>query len=163
MDLAPHGLDLIQHLLGEEISSVRCLVQRRVHDYPVEDGAALVGLTTNGVLFSQHVSYNTPEVYPRRTLEITGTDAMAVATNTLGQDSGGNLELVHSDGRREQVSIPPEDDRPPFLAQVEAFSGSLLGDRDAFPFTLNLDLHTMRLVSAALEDAGEKSVGSVTL
>ncbi len=157
MDLAPHGLDLMQHLLGEEISEVRCLVQRRVHDYEVEDGAALVGSTTGGTLVIQHVSYNTPEEYPRRTLEVVGTRAMAVAANTLGQDAGGTLELVHAkDGRREQVEIPPQEDRSPFLTQVEAFAAGLLGDEDAFAFDPQGDLHTMRLVSSALVDAGEK-------
>ena len=161
MDLAPHGLDLIQHLLGEEISEVRCLVQHRVHEYPVEDGAALVGLTTDGVLFSQHVSYNTPETYPHRTLEVSGTEALAVATDTLGQDSGGTLELVYVDGSRERVAIPPEEDHSPFLFQIEAFSEALLEDRDAFPFKPEQDLHTMRLVAAAMENAGEKFAGSV--
>ena len=160
MDLAPHGLDLVQYLLGEEISTVRCLVQRRVHDYPVEDGAALVGLTTSGALFSQHVSYNTPEEYPRRTLEVSGTEALAVATETLGQDSGGKLELIYRDGDRQLVEIPPEEDVSPFLAQVEAFSRALLGDDEAFPFDPERDLHTMRLISAALQDAGEKPTRS---
>ena len=157
MDLAPHGLDLVQHLLGEEISEVRCLVQRRVHDYEVEDGAALVGSTISGALIIQHVSYNTPEEYPRRILEVVGTRAMAVATDTLGQDAGGTLELIHAgDGRRERIEIPPEEDRPPFLAQVEAFAAGLLGEEDAFAFDPHRDLHTMRLVSSALEDAGER-------
>lgn len=158
MDLAPHGLDLVQHLLREEILEVRCLVQRRVQDYEVEDGAALVGSTTSGTLFIQHVSYNTPEEYPRRTLEVVGTRAMAVATDTLGQDAGGTLELVHAgDGRRERIEIPPGEDRPPFLAQVEAFAAGLLGEEDAFAFDPHRDLQTMRLVSSALEDAGERS------
>ena len=157
VDLAPHGLDLVQYLLHDEITEVRCFVQHRVHDYPVEDGAALVGSTTRGTLVLQHVSYNTPETYPRRTLEIIGTGAMAIATDTLGQDAGGTLELVQAtDGRRERVEISPEEDRSPFLAQVEAFADRLLGDEEAFPFTPERDLHTMRRISAALADAGEK-------
>ena len=43
IDLAPHGLDLVQVLLGEPLVETRCLLQRRVFDYPVDDGAALVG------------------------------------------------------------------------------------------------------------------------
>ncbi len=157
MDLAPHGLDLVQYLLGEKIAEVRCLVQRRVQDYEVEDGAALVGSTTGGTLVLQHVSYNTPEEYPRRILEVVGTGAMAVATNTLGQTSGGTLDLIHAkDGRRERVEVSPEEDRSPFLAQVEAFAAGLLGDESAFSFDPHRDLHTMRLVSSALEDAGER-------
>ena len=42
IDLAPHGLDLTQTLLGEPLVDVACLLQRRVFDYPVDDGAAII-------------------------------------------------------------------------------------------------------------------------
>lgn len=154
VDLAPHGLDLVYYLLGEEIVEVSCLSQRRVFGYPVEDGAALVGRTVGGVLVIQHVSYNTPDAYPRRTLEIIGTEAMVIATNTMGQTPGGTLEIIDpKDGARTMVEIPPEEDRSPFLAQVEAFSASLLGG-EPFPFSPEHDLHTMRLMEIAMQSSG---------
>ena len=154
MDLAPHGLDLLRYVLGEDLEVVRCLFQRRVHDYAVEDGAALVGRTTGGVLVLQHVSYNTPETYPRRTLEVSGTRALAVATDTLGQDPGGTLELVDAaSGERRSIDIPPEEDRSPFLRQVEAFAGALLGG-EQFPFSARADLRLMRLLEKVTEEAG---------
>jgi 1,5-anhydro-D-fructose reductase (1,5-anhydro-D-mannitol-forming) len=153
MDLAPHGLDLLRYVLGEDLEEVRCLFQRRVHDYAVEDGAALVGRTTGGVLVLQHVSYNTPETYPRRDLEVSGTRALAVANNTLGQDSGGKLELVDAaSGERKPVDIPPKEDRSPFERQVEAFAGALLGGEE-FPFSARADLHLMRLLEKVTEEA----------
>jgi predicted dehydrogenase len=140
------------------------MFQRRVHDYAVEDGAVLVGRTTGGVLVIQHVSYNTPETYPRRTLEISGTRALAVATNTLGQDSGGTLELVDAaSGERKPVDFPPEEDRSPFERQVEAFAGTLLGGEE-FPFSAREDLRLMRLLekvtgeaNASLSAAGDRA------
>ncbi len=154
VDLAPHGLDLVCYLLGEPIVEVSCLSQRRVFGYPVEDGAALVGRTSGGVLVIQHVSYNTPDAYPRRTLEIIGTEAMVIATNTMGQTPGGTLEIVDpKSGARRAVEIPPEEDLSPFLAQVEAFSASLLGG-EPFPFSPEQDLHTMRLMEAAMQSSG---------
>ena len=154
VDLAPHGLDLVGYLLGEPIVEVSCLSQRRVFGYPVEDGAALVGRTTGGVLVIQHVAYNTPDAYPRRTLEIVGTEAMVIATNTMGQTPGGTLEIVDpKDGTRRVVEIPVEEDRSPFLAQVEAFSAFLLGG-EPFPFSPEHDLHTMRLMESAMRSSG---------
>lgn len=151
MDLAPHGLDLLRFLLGEGLSEVRVLSQRRVFGYPVEDGAALVGRTPGGVLVLHHVSYNTPETYPRRTLEIIGTEAMAVATDTMGQTPGGKLELIPAQtGEKTEIEILPEEDRSPFLAQIEAFSEALLTHSD-FPFSPEEDLETMRLMAEALE------------
>ena len=72
-DLAPHGLDLLQYLLGEEISEVRALGQRRVFDYAVEDGAAMLVRFTGGTLAVHQVAYNMPDSLPRRTLEIQGS------------------------------------------------------------------------------------------
>ncbi|WP_207955964.1 Gfo/Idh/MocA family protein [Rubrobacter marinus] len=155
MDLAPHGLDLVSYLLGEPIVEVSCLSQRRVFDYSVEDGAALVGRTAGGVLVIQHVSYNTPDAYPRRTLEIIGTEAMVIATNTMGQTPGGKLEIVNpKDGKRSTLEIPAGEDRSPFLAQVEAYAASLLGG-EPFPFSPEHDLHTMRLMETAMQSSGE--------
>ncbi|CAA9457293.1 MAG: Glucose-fructose oxidoreductase [uncultured Rubrobacteraceae bacterium] len=154
VDLAPHGLDLLSYLLGEEIVEVSCLAQRRVFGYPVEDGAALVGRTATGTLVIQHVAYNTPDAYPRRTLEIVGTEAMVIATNTMGQTPGGTLEIVDpKDGTRTTIQIPPEEDRSPFLAQVEAFSASLLGG-GPFPFSPRHDLHVMGLMESAMHGSG---------
>lgn len=153
MDLAPHGLDLGQYLLGESLESVSARLQRRVFDYPVEDGAVLVGDTRSGILFLQHVSYNTPEVYPRRTLEVSGTKALAVATDTLGQEPGGTLEIVSAaDGSRSRIEIPPGEDVSPFTGQIEAFSRTILEQQDPDPGP-GRDLHTMRLLESAAENA----------
>ena len=148
-DLAPHGLDLAQYLLGEEIASVSARLQRRIFDYPVEDGAALVGETESGALFIQHVAYNTPEVYPRRALEVSGTRALALATDTLGQERGGKLEVIAaSDGSRTRVRIPPEEDLSPFTAQIESFSRAVL-DGAAPEAGPRRELHTVRLLEEA--------------
>ena len=79
---------------------------------------------------------------------------MVIATNTMGQTPGGTLEMVDpKDGARRAVEIPAGEDRSPFLAQVEAFSASLL-DGEPFPFSPEHDLHTMRLMEAAMHGSG---------
>ena len=149
VDLAPHGLDLLPYLVGEPLVEVVGLRQRRVFDYPVDDGAAVVGRFAGGALATLQVAYNCPDAYPRRTLELFGTKAMAVATNTMGQTPGGTLELVSAaDGVRRAVPVPPEEDRSPFLGQVEAFAACLLEGRP-YPFPPEADLATMRLLDAA--------------
>ena len=149
VDLAPHGLDLLAHLVGEPLVEVVGMRQRRVFDYPVDDGAALLGRFAGGALATLQVAYNCPDAYPRRTLELVGTEAMAIATNTMGQTPGGTLELVSAaDGARRAVLIPPEEDRSPFLGQAEAFAACLLSGRP-FPFSPEADLATMRHLVAA--------------
>lgn len=147
IDLAPHGLDLAQYLVGEPITTVACLTQRRVFDYPVDDGAVIVARTSGGVLVSHTVAYNRPDAFPRRELEVIGDRGRALAVNTMGQTAGGTLSLMGPDGVAREVEIAPDEDRSPFLAQVEAFAGALLSG-DPFEFPAAHDLHTMRLVEA---------------
>jgi len=149
IDLAPHGLDLSQWLVGEDLIDVACLFQRRVFNYPVDDGAALIGQFANGALLGHNVAYNCPDAFPRRTLEVIGTKAMAVARNTMGQTPGGTLHLITDDGTTMEVAIVPDDDVSPFQTQVAAFSQCLL-DGVPFPFLPARDLHTMRLLEAAM-------------
>ena len=146
IDLAPHGLDLVQSLLDEPVTTVACLLQRRVFDYPVDDGAVITARTASGVLVSHTVAYNRPDVFPRRELEVIGDRGRALATNTMGQTPGGRLTLTGLDGIEREVSFA-DDDRSPFVAQVEAFAGCLRTG-EAFPFPPARDLHTMRLIEA---------------
>jgi predicted dehydrogenase len=146
MDLAPHGLDLLQHLLGEPLVEIATLLQRRIHTYAVDDGAALIGRFAGGALALLNVAYNCPDAFPRRTLELIGTKAMAVAHNTMGQTPGGTLHLIDAaTGASVEERISSKEDISPFEAQVEAFSHCLLAG-EPFPFPPAGDLHTMRLL-----------------
>jgi predicted dehydrogenase len=91
MDLALHGLDLAEHLLGEPIVDLTVMLQRRIHAYPVEDGGMLIARTAGGVLIQLHVAYNCPDALPRRRLEILGDAGQFTAIDTMGQTAGGRL------------------------------------------------------------------------
>ena len=154
IDLAPHGLDLTQMLLDSPLQEVACLMQRRVFDYPVDDGAALIGRFENGALLTMNVAYNCPDNYPRRTLEIVGTHGMARALNTMGQTPGGTLQIIDAQSRQTRaVELDKTRDVSPFRNGVEAFSRALLNN-EPFPFTPARDLHTMNLLHSAIENAG---------
>ena len=159
IDLAPHGLDLAQALLGERVEDVRCLMQRRIHaDVPTDDGAVIVGRTGGGALVDLSVGYNCPEAYPRRRLEVVGTLGLAVAEDTMGQTPGGRLTVTSPQGPDGAGPVRAVDftggdvpDRSPFLNQVEAFAGAVLGRRD-WPYPASGDLHTMRLLDRCAAD-----------
>lgn len=154
IDLAPHGLDLTQMLLGQSLVEVACLLQRRVFDYSVDDGAALIGRFANDALLTMNVAYNCPDNFPRRTLEIVGTRAMARALQTMGQTPGGTLELIDAQsGETQRVALDEARDVSPFRNGVEAFSRALL-DGETFPFAPARDLHTMNLLHTAMAQAG---------
>ena len=150
LDLAPHGLDLAQTLLDEPIVDVAALLQRRVHDYAVDDGAALVGRTAGGTLLDLSVSYNCPEAFPRRRIEVVGTRARALALNTMGQTPGGTLALTDA-ATGEARPVPFDATASPFRLQAEAFADALLSG-NPFGWPLEHDLHTMRLLDAAARE-----------
>ena len=157
IDLAPHGLDLASTLLGERLTEIAAIGQSRVHDYAVEDGALLVARTDAGTLVQLHVAYNCPEVFPRRRLEIIGTQAQIVAMDTMGQTAGGSTQLTYADGRTELPDVPGAA-RSPFLNQVEAFAEAVLG-RTPFAFPPAHDLHIMELVMRAQAQARPAMTG----
>jgi len=148
IDLAPHGIDLAQFLIGEPLTDFACFFQRKIHGYAVDDGAAAIGKFADETLFSLNVAYNCPDEFPRRTLEIIGTEAMAIASNTMRQTAGGNLILIENTGERTEIEIDEADDISPFRRQIEFFAECLLTGKP-FPFTPEGDLATMRIVADA--------------
>ena len=150
LDLAPHGLDLAQFLTGEPVEQLGMVLQRRIHDYPVEDGGMTTGRTASGVLFSSHTSYNWPEDLPRRRLEIAGTKAMIVASDTMGQDADGHMTRIDAaDGSSETLGFDTKT--TPFARQAEAFARFAEGE-DA-GFDIARDIASARAFFAAFEGA----------
>lgn len=148
IDLAPHGIDLVDFLLGEPIADIASLTQIRAQDYAVDDGALLIGRTEAGVLASLHVAYNCPDALPRRRLEVVGTKGMLVAENTMGQTPGGSLTFHDgATGRTEPVAF--DGQASPFTEQVRAFGSALRNPSERDAYSAVRDLHTMRLVARA--------------
>jgi predicted dehydrogenase len=145
IDLAPHGLDLAQALLGEAVTELDVRLQRRVHAYAVEDGGLLSGATASGVLFQAHVAYNCPEALPRRRLEVVGTEGALIAENSMGQTPGGVLtRRCGRTGTAETVAVA---DRSPFTLQIEAFQQAMRGG--PHPFSFERDVALTRLLFEA--------------
>jgi len=154
MDLAPHGLDLVDHLLGEPILDIAALTQRRVQPYAVDDGAMLIGRTGSGVLVQLHVAYNCPEALPRRRLEVLGSLGQLSAECTMGQTAGGEVWLTDGrSGLRRRLGIP-DAAVSPFARQMAAFARLVAGEVET-AFDLARDLHTMRLLARAYASAGD--------
>lgn len=148
IDLAPHGLDLVGTLLGEDVVAATARLQRRVHDYPVDDGAVLTGETATGVLLSQHVSYNTPDELPRRRLEVVGTRGQLVAVDTMGQTPGGSLTFLDArDGSSRDIPFDPG--ASPFALQLSAFERAVRGEQ-AWTYPLERDAALLHLLHDAV-------------
>ena len=154
IDLAPHGLDLVDFLLGEPIAEIAAMTQARAQDYAVDDGALLIGRTGSGALAQLNVAYNCPDALPRRRLEVVGTKGMLSATDTMGQTAGGSVTFTSgADGRTEDVAF--DTTASPFLEQVRAFGRALRDPAARVAWDAERDLHTMRLIARAYAAAGK--------
>ena len=150
VDLALHGLDLVQLLTGEPLAALHIDLQRRIHAYPVEDGGMLSGRTRSGILLGQHVAYNCAERLPRRRLEVLGETGQLTATDTMGQTAGGTL--VHRCGRTGTGSpVAFDAGRSPFAAQADAFMRAARGE--PHDFDLSRDVALMQVFDAAYRKA----------
>ncbi|MFD0485341.1 Gfo/Idh/MocA family protein [Kineococcus sp. GCM10028916] len=148
IDLAPHGLDLVGTLLGEDVSTATTHVQHRVHDYAVDDGSVLVGSTPSGVLVTISNSFNTVETLPRRRLEIVGTAGQLVANDTMGQDAGGRVEFIDAaTGASRDLEF--DTTTSPFTGELRALEAAVTGGED-WRFPMSRDLRLLNLLHDAL-------------
>ena len=127
IDLAPHGLDLLETLLGDTLEAIHVYPQTAAHNYAVDDGGVILLRFTKGTVGTMHVGYNRPDIFPRRTLEIIGTKAMLTARNTMGQDAGGDIQMIHASGYTEALSFDTQ--QFPFEQQIAHFAESILFDK----------------------------------
>ena len=143
-DLLPHCLDLLSHLLRDDITTAHLIYQNQTHRYAIEtgidDGAVLSFATRRGALGSIHVGYNCPEDQPRRQMEIIGTRGRVSACNTMGQDPGGSLSW-QIDGEHWTETFPESARHGPFVRQLDRLSRLWLHDAPiSFPFRRDLEL-----------------------
>lgn len=148
IDLAPHGLDLVDFLLDEPIEEIAALTQSRAQDYAVDDGALLIGRSGSGVLANLHVAYNCPDALPRRRLEVVGTAGQLTAIDTMGQVAGGSLTFTDGTSGLSET-VPFDGEASPFLEQVRAFGSALRRPAERAAYSAERDLHTMRLLARA--------------
>ena len=158
IDLAPHGVDLVEFLTDQPVSDIHAMFQSAVHRYdrrdmPIDDGAVLTLRTEGGVLASLAVSYACPDHFPRRRLEVVGTDGMVVAENTMGQTAGGRVTLHRPTGTAHDVAFDVE--AGPFHRQIEWFNRSVrtASCRDAMDVMVARQVRTHERLLCSLDDA----------
>ncbi len=151
IDLAPHGLDLLETLLDDRIVELALYAQRAAHTYAVDDGGVLLLRFARGTLGTLHVGYNRPDAFPRRRLEVIGTERMLIAENTMGQDAGGSLYQFWANGQDKQP-VPFDAQASPFARQVDSFASQVLSESPPLR-TPGDDLRLFNLLDHALTAA----------
>ena len=149
IDLAPHGLDLLEVLTGQRIVDLHVYQQRAVQDYAVDDGGVLSMAFAGGTLGVHTVGYNRPETLPRRRLELIGTEGILQATNTMGQDPGGQVLFLSARPGSEPQELPFDQQLSPFYVQLDQF---IEARQDLAPFPQRI-LHDDLRLAKLLDDA----------
>ena len=153
IDLAPHGLDLVECLTGQRLEDLTVYLQHETHNYGVDDGGVLAGRLFGGILLVHTVGYNRPEKLPRRRLEIIGTEGSLLAINTMGQTAGGILIHIDAEtGDRQEIDFSRTS---PFADQLQAFIHAIHHPTTTGHRNADDDLRLAELLDAALVRASQ--------
>ena len=155
IDLAPHGLDLLEFLLQQRVSELAIYAQHAVQTYGVDDGGTLMVRFGDAVLGTMHVGYNRPETLPRRRLEIIGTRGRLLAQNTMGQTAGGTLTFTDAE-TGDEVPLSFDERVSPFAQQLEHFMDTIEGKRTPERLPTD-DVRLVQVLERALRVANRRS------
>ncbi|MCC7374298.1 MAG: Gfo/Idh/MocA family oxidoreductase [Verrucomicrobiales bacterium] len=161
IDMGGHCIDLLEMFLGP-VESVSCLLQRRVHDYPVEDSAVVSLRFRGGALGMVDAFFCIPDDASRNRLELYGTKGNVLAEGTIGQEALGTMVATLTpdtqgyDARqaREPVQSTPIDPPPvnTYRTEIEAFGDAILRGIDPEP-SGEAGLHSQRVLAACYQSA----------
>lgn len=96
IDIAVHGIELVEYLLDEEITDVRAFYSTRTFGYEVEDSGVFIFKTASGVLGHMDVNFNIPDNASESKLELYGSKGYIVCKGTLGQEENGTLSYLYA-------------------------------------------------------------------
>jgi len=96
MDMGVHCIDLLQYIIGDNVTSVSALIGTKTFEYEVEDSATVLMKFANGAYATVDSNFNIPDNAAECRLEIYGTKGSILASGTISQVEGGNFRLLLS-------------------------------------------------------------------
>lgn len=96
MDLGVHCAELIEYILGEEITEVKSMTATNTFSYEVEDSAVVIFRTKSGILGTIESYFNISDEASESKLEVYGSSGYLIAHGTLGQTEGGTLTHLYA-------------------------------------------------------------------
>ncbi|MFZ4696280.1 MAG: Gfo/Idh/MocA family protein [Verrucomicrobiia bacterium] len=164
-DMAVHGLDLLDYLLGPitEVTAQTGTVVQRYEDPSVEDSVVLMLRFKNGGMGVVDAHFNVPDEAGEYMLEVYGSNGAAKTRFTVCQQSAGELRVFLSKQPKgyeaAQVSggggyrtVDLEKSPNIYRAQIEAFSGAILSGGEP-PVGSAVGFRSLELMEAAYRSA----------
>jgi predicted dehydrogenase len=165
-DLASHCIDLLEMFFGRTVE-VTAMTGNLVHDYPVEDSAAILLRFESGAFGLVEALFNVPDAASEYVLEIQGSKGVAKTKNTVCQASSGELRVYQDDARKDydadqrnasktyvSVDVPEENI---YQAQIEAFSRAILENSEP-PISAWDGAWNVRVIDAVYQSVHEKRI-----
>jgi predicted dehydrogenase len=162
IDMGTHLFDLLEMFLGP-IASVAAVTRTQVHDYEVEDSATTLLEFETGCQGTVDTFFCVPDAASRTRLEIYGSRGAVLSEGTIGQGSGGKLE-VYAEARGQgyeagqlkdlQSSFreEPFERVNPYTSEFESFALAVLGGKQA-ELDARRGIHILRIVEMAYESS----------
>lgn len=164
-DMAVHGLDLLDFLLGPitEVTAQIGSVVQRYEDPSVEDSVVLMLRFKSGAMGVVDAHFNIPDEAGEYMLEVYGSNGAAKTRFTVGQQSAGELRVflakqtkgyeaaqVSGGGGYQTVDLGKSPNI--YRAQIEAFSEAILNGGEP-PVGPAVGLRSLELTEAAYRSA----------
>ena len=171
IDLATHLYDLLEYFAGP-IAKIVALTGNLVQDYRSEDAATTLLQFAPGCHATVDTFFCVPDESSRTRLEIYGSQGSILAEGTIGQSTGGTVEIIsglgtggydaaqNKDVERTFQPLPFEPINP-YTAECAAFADCILAGQ---PPVLNNGanaLHIMRLAEQAYASAKDGTVKQI--
>lgn len=164
IDMATHLYDLLEMFLGP-ITKVASFVNSQVHHYPVEDSATTLLLFESGAHGTVDSFFCIPDEASRTRLEIYGSKGSILAEGTIGQGSGGFLEVYLNESAKGYETGQAKDsggrfreekftEINPYTAELEYFSSLVLeGKKEVEINSGGHGVHILKIVEAAYKSS----------
>jgi len=165
-DLASHCIDLLEMFFGRAVE-VTAMTGNLVHDYSVEDSAAILLRFESGAFGLIEALFNVPDAASEYVLEIQGSKGIAKTKNTVSQASSGELRVYLEGARKDYdadqrnasntyvaVDVPEENI---YQAQIEAFSKAILENTEP-PISVRDGAWNVRLIDTIYQSVHEKRI-----
>jgi len=162
IDMGTHLFDLLEMFLGP-IVKVAALTCTQVHDYQVEDSATTLLQFETGCHGTVDTFFCVPDAASRTRLEIYGSRGAVLSEGTIGQGSGGKLEVYaeaegkgYEAGQLKDVQSTFREEafeqRNPYTCEFESFAQAVLGGKQA-ELDAGRGVHILRIVEMAYESS----------
>ena len=150
--LAPHALDFVQLIAGQDPLAVHCQAARFQSGWQGEDEAMILLRYPAGCLASIHVSYNQPSVLDRKTLHF--ENALVRIEN--GDDLWVGDRLVMGEGATGAQRMGQRDLQPAFETQLGEFLRAVHGEHNRAVLH-DEGVRLTRLLAQVLADANRNA------